>query len=33
MKLGVLLFPPPDLVAQLARMVESLVFDSLVFAH
>jgi len=32
MKLGVLLFPQPGLSAQLARMVESLGFDSLVFA-
>jgi len=32
MKLGVLLFPQPGLSAQLARMVEGLGFDSLVFA-
>jgi hypothetical protein len=32
MKLGVLLVPVPGASAQLARMVEELGFDSLVFA-
>ena len=32
MKLGVLVFPQPGLSAQLARMVEALGFDSIVFA-
>lgn len=32
MKLGVLLFPQPRMSAPLARMVEGLGFDSLVFA-